>query len=63
MGHNTRAKYIKRNVLRFMGVDLPDKMLDDAHDFKFVRKDGEDMFQFKTKAEMQMKGWRGVYGS
>lgn len=52
-------KQIKRNVLRFMGFDLPNYMLDNAHDFKVEG----DKIKFKTKAKINPKDWKFSYGS
>ena len=52
-------KQIRRNVFRFMGFDLPNDMLDNAHD---IKADG-DKIKFKTKAEVNTDEWLGCYGS
>lgn len=52
-------KQIKRNVLRFMGINLPDEELDTVHDIKF---DGEKL-TYKVKLKVNLKNWKGVYGS
>lgn len=59
IGEIVDSVQIKRNVLRFMGFNLPDQMLDDVRDIKVVG----DNFQLTTKAKINLKDWKFVYGS
>lgn len=51
-------KQINRNVLRFMGINLPDKELDTVHDIKF----NGDKLTYKVKLKCNLKDWRFGYG-
>ena len=53
-------KIIKRNLLRFMGVNLPNEMLDTVEDVK-VTDDGK--FSCRFKAKINTKDWKIGYGS
>lgn len=53
------VKKIKRNILKFHGVDLPDAILDTAKNIRI--EDGK--IKFNVKMKVNTSGWRGCYGS
>lgn len=54
-------KQIKRNIIKFMGFNLPNKILDEitAEDIRIFN----DKFQVRLRCKINMKDWKLVMGS